>query len=492
MIFFDTKIYSILCIFFLFIFPVFFSRQQNTFTFNAAKGLIITGKVTPPIANVRIILTYTDNTGQSPLEVLTTAQGQFKFGPLNRNLKFSLAAEKESYIFSEYDTALHEFRAHKLCEVIATVKDENGNRLAGALLSLSGQDSYRKNLVTGDDGAINFHSLSPSQYYLRPMMKEYRFEPTSKLIDVKDGETVHVELNGKRVAYSAFGSVNALNGLPVGDVVVEARSSEQCGQHQEEATTEATGQYRLRGLQPGCEYTIRVRSSKENAVVVDRTVPTVHTITVANSDTRNVNIIALNPLSHTDVVARVTASNIDYYKSLSVQMFKKGQSDSPIYSYRVEAPLSSKANADAGAMIFFPRIPFDGRTYVVELTTTLSDKSFVYVLPSEQFEANHSTIYIDLNFTPEIHFNENELSENSFSAIILLALIVIAFFKQDLAVEFVTFAWDKINSLVQRTINQTSSPKRKDNRFDAAYNENEIEKLAQSINATKKKNVRKT
>lgn len=470
----------------------YFGSEQNTFTFNAAKGLIINGKVTPAIANVKITLTFTDNPAQTPLEVLTSAQGQFKFGPLNRNLNVALSAAKESYVFSEYDTERNEFKAHKLCEVIATVKDESGNKLAGALLSLSGLDSYRNNLFTGDDGTIVFHSLSPSQYYLRPMMKEYRFEPSSKLIDVKDGETVHVELSGKRVAYSVFGSVNALNGLAIADVVVEARSNEQCNQHQEEVTTQSNGQYRLRGLQPGCEYSVRVRSNNENAVVVDRTVPSVHTIKIDRDDVKNVNIIALNPLSHTDVIARVTASNIDYYKSLSVQMFKKGNAESPIYSHRVEAPASGKTNPEAGAMIFFPRIPFDGRAYVVELTSTLSDKSFAYTLPSEQFDANQSTIYIDLNFTPEIHFNESELNENSFSAIILLGLVVIAFFKQELAIEFLTFVWTRISSLAQRTINQASSPKRKDNRFDAAYNDTEIEKLAQSINATKKKSVRKT
>lgn len=161
--------------------------------------------------------------------MITSSNGQFKFGPLNGELAVSLSAFKESYVFSEFDSERGEFKAHKLCEVIATVKDEQGNKLSGVLLSLSGAESYRKNLVTAEDGTINFHSLSPSQYYLRPMMKEYRFEPSSKIIDVKDGETVRVELNGKRVAFSVFGSVNSLNGEPFADVVVEARAEERCG-----------------------------------------------------------------------------------------------------------------------------------------------------------------------------------------------------------------------------------------------------------------------
>lgn len=449
--------------------------------------------MTPPIADVKVTLTFSDSPELAPIEVLTTSNGQFKFGPLSSDLAVSLSAFKESYVFSEFDSERGEFKAHKLCEVIATVKDEQGNKLSGVLLSLSGAESYRKNLVTGEDGTINFHSLSPSQYYLRPMMKEYRFEPSSKIIDVKDGETVRVELNGKRVAFSVFGSVNSLNGEPFADVVVEAHAEERCGQHQEESTTETNGQYRIRGLQPGCEYVIRVRSNNENsATVVDRTVPTVRRIIVDKEDIQNINIVAISPLNYIDVIARVTASNNDYYKSLRVLLYKKGNQDSPLYSQRVETPISVKSRVNPGAMVFFPRIPFDGKSYVVELTTTLSDKNFKFTLPVEQFEANRSTIYLELDFVPEIRLNETDLNENSFSALILLGLIVIAFFKQELAIEFCSFLWTNISSLAQTAINQASSPKKKDNRFDATYNESEIEKLAQSINATKKKSVRKT
>lgn len=438
-------------------------------------------------------MTFSNNPELSPIDVLTSSNGQFKFGPLNGDLAVSLSAFKESYVFSEFDSERGEFKAHKLCEVIATVKDEQGNKLAGVLLSLSGSESYRKNLITGPDGTINFHSLSPSQYYLRPMMKEYRFEPSSKIINVQDGETVNVELNGKRVAFSVFGSVNSLNGEPFADVVVEARAEERCGHHQEESTTEPNGQYRIRGLQPGCEYEVRVRSNSENsATIVDRTVPTVRRITVDHDDVQNINIVAISPLNYIDVIARVTASNNDYYKSLRVLLYKKGNSDSPITSQRIESPTSVKSRVNPGAMIFFPRIPLDGISYVVELTTTLSDKNYKFTLPVEQFQANRSTIYVELDFSPELRSNENELNENSLSALILLGLIIIAFFKQELAIEFFSFLWTKANAVAQTAINQAASPKKKDNRFDTAYNESEIDKLAQSINATKKKNVRKT
>lgn len=58
--------------------------------------------------------------------------------------------------------------------------------------------------------------------------------------------------SGERVAYSALGSVTSLSGDPEPGVVVEAvgQGSQQCSQLQEESSTETSGQFRIRGLNP--------------------------------------------------------------------------------------------------------------------------------------------------------------------------------------------------------------------------------------------------
>ena len=42
---------------------------------------------------------------------------------------------------------------------------------------------------------------SPGQYFLRPMMKEYKFEPASQMIEVQEGTTVNLKISGTRVAF---------------------------------------------------------------------------------------------------------------------------------------------------------------------------------------------------------------------------------------------------------------------------------------------------
>lgn len=272
--------------------------------------------------------------------------------------------------------------------------------------------------------------------------------------------------------------------------MLEARAQDPCAQHQEEATSESNGQYRIRGLQPGCTYTIQVRSGKDNQAIIERTIPVSKQVSVGHDDIADINITAISPITSVDVVARILASSNEYYKSLRVVLYKKGNSDSPIYSQRIESPLNVRGRANPGILVFFPPIPYDQQTYIVELKTTLSDKNYNLNLPAVPLISNRSSIFVELNFTPEIRLSESDFNQNSLSALILIALVVIAFFKQDLAIEFFAFLWKNVTQLVQTVINQ--SVKRNDVRTDVVYNESEIEKLAQSINATKKKTVRKS
>lgn len=60
------------------------------------------------------------------------------------------------------------------------------------MVSLSGGEYYRQTSQSNIQGQILFLSLKPSEYYLRPMLKEYKFMPPSKVVNVKEGETIFV------------------------------------------------------------------------------------------------------------------------------------------------------------------------------------------------------------------------------------------------------------------------------------------------------------
>uniref|UniRef100_A0A182JRR9 SD-repeat containing protein B domain-containing protein n=1 Tax=Anopheles christyi TaxID=43041 RepID=A0A182JRR9_9DIPT len=455
----------------------------------ATKGLLINGRTVPPVKDATITLLFPKNADLVSQVALTDDRGEFRFGPIDPSLTVELSAEKESYVFSTFDRSTSSFSGHKLCEIIVTVKDDAGNRLAGVLLSLSGAESYRKNMVTGEDGTIKFHSLSPSEYYLRAMMKEYEFRPNSRLIKVEEGATVQEELVGKRTQFSIFGSITSLNGEPFPNVAVEAVSDETCGNVLEEATTEFNGQYRIRGLTPGCQYRVRVRTSTGPTAAVDRSIPRERVVTIEKADTRDVNLIAISPLAFVDVTVRVVASQNEHYKTLKITLYKKGN-DSPVHQQRIESPLNPKSKINPGIMVFFPRIPFDGKSYHIELTSTLSEKNYRYSLSSISFVANTSSFYVELPFEPELRTAEGDLNQSSLSAIVLIALIGFVFFKQELAFELLGLAWSKVGTLASGAMSRR--PTGKELKNDAGHiDTRDIDALASTIDGMKKKKTKK-
>lgn len=158
--------------------------------FRGIPGKVFKGKINPPLQNVLIAL----ETEEERLTTETDAQGKYKFPPQDDSKSYRLSAKKNSYVLVGPNQD-GDFIAHKLAEIVVQVfDDKTGVELQGALLSLSGGESYRSNLQTNEDGRITFNGLRPGEYFLKPMMKEYSFMPSSKIIDVREGERVELIL----------------------------------------------------------------------------------------------------------------------------------------------------------------------------------------------------------------------------------------------------------------------------------------------------------
>lgn len=89
------------------------------------------------------------------------------------------------------------------------------------MLSLSGP-KYRSNNITDNRGNFVFVGLSESTFHLRPILKEYKFEPSSLDVAVVEGKTSDVVFKAIRYAYSAFGIVKTLTGDVASGATIEA------------------------------------------------------------------------------------------------------------------------------------------------------------------------------------------------------------------------------------------------------------------------------
>lgn len=67
----------------------------------------------------------------------------------------------------------YSFSSQKLSQISVDIysKDEAEEPIPSVLLSLSGNDGYRNNSVSGAGGVFVFSNLFPGTFYLRPLLK---------------------------------------------------------------------------------------------------------------------------------------------------------------------------------------------------------------------------------------------------------------------------------------------------------------------------------
>ncbi|KYM94379.1 PREDICTED: nodal modulator 3 [Cyphomyrmex costatus] len=407
-------------------------------------GKIIAGQISPPLEGVTIRIIRKND--ESPIHtIITQKDGIYNVGPLDGKIEYRVTAEKEGFVITGPD-AKGMFLAHKLAEIIVQVSDHaDSSSLQGVLLSLSGGQSYRKNSITSEDGKFTFNSLSPGEYYLRPMMKEYRFDPPSKMINVVEGATVNVNLFGNRVAYSAYGSITSLNGEPEVGLLVEVQGQGNCSSLQEEATTEENGNFRIRGLQPKCIYAFRLKPNAESNAHIERTSPSSQLVQPMQ-DIHGLRLIAFHPISRTDVSVHVTSTQPEYYRTIKVKLCRENVPDSPVHISKLDVQQSTSKNTNAynaGFLVHFPPLQADGRKYFVQLESSLSQTVHKYRTIPVYFEANSSFKYVKLTFNAERKVDQGEMNQTSVIALPFIMLVALAFFNREKL-------WVWLNALLER------------------------------------------
>lgn len=166
----------------------------------AQRGLYVTGTIRPAISDVEI--TISGGRLSQPVQVFTDNQGRYSYGPVNLDghpildlaATFTLNAEKRGYIIHP-GNSFGEFVAEKLAEITITLTDHaTGQPLSSVLVAAAGGVGFRQNSQTGADGKVTLSGLNPGEYFIKPVLKEYRFEPSSKLVQIEDGASVELQI----------------------------------------------------------------------------------------------------------------------------------------------------------------------------------------------------------------------------------------------------------------------------------------------------------
>jgi len=439
--------------------------QLDSVIFTATKGLFVSGTITPALEGATI--TLESDQLDEPVTTTTDEKGGYSLGPFPRDIKYSVKAEKLGYVITEMEKG--SFSAKKLASVLVRIADVNGAQLAGVVVSLSGgETNYRTNEQTGPNGSLSFLALSPGEYFVKPVLKEYEFEPKSKLITVKEGAEEVVDIIGTRVAFSLFGTLSSLKGDPEAGVTMEAVGQGECAKYQEEGITGQDGKFRIRGLQPSCSYLLGLKTTKSN-VHVERTIPAAQPITVQDGDISGIDMIALRPKTNMDVSLMVKVKK-DSIKNIKAKLFC-GDSDSPIHTVKM----------DNQKFYIFPSIPSDGKDcYItVEANANLANQRVkagrVDFVADKPFE--HHMVEIEL----ESSIGRGDIGQASWLTLPFIVLLVTLVLQWDKVSPVITSAVGNVERMV--TARRAVSPIRS----TVDMSEDDINKAVKYVEASTRK-----
>jgi len=246
----------------------------------AKPGKNIRGRIEPPVEGVRIeVRQVSDGSTKGDVTVYKTdSTGKYETGPVyddsdadrkeRGRVRYEIVPSLDGYFFEPLPNSPHDFKASRYSSIEVTVmhhysEPPSSEPLPGVLVSLSSSThpNFRAKKLTRPDGTLVFGQLIPGVYYLRPLLKEYEFDPPQVSLTLSQGEQQQLQLKATRVAYSCAGKLKTLAGSSegLGALVVQAHSS---GGQVEECEVSATGDYILRGLQPHNTYSLTVKSNR--------------------------------------------------------------------------------------------------------------------------------------------------------------------------------------------------------------------------------------
>ncbi|KAK7913571.1 hypothetical protein WMY93_013782 [Mugilogobius chulae] len=361
-------------------------------------------------------------------------------GPLHSDRQYDITASKEGFVLSPVEGTQGDFKAFALAGVTFKIQSEDGLPLSGVLLSLSG-GQFRSNLLTQDTGLLTFNNLSPGQYYFKPMMKEFRFEPASQMITVEEGQNLNIDIIGIKTAYSCYGAVQSLSGDAERDVAVEAVGQGDCSLYSEDTVTDEEGRFRLRGLLPGCKYLIQLRAEGNDHI--ERALPEHRAIEVGSSDIDGVNIIAFRQINQFDLSGNIITSP-EHLPTLSVKLYKSDNLDNPINSVSLGQSL----------FFHFPPLDRDGENYVLMLYSTLSRSQYDFTLPQVTFSSTGYHKHVTLTFNPTRKVPDQDVAQGSYIALPLTLLLLLAAYNHERVIPLLLQLVSRIQGV--RSMAQTS------------------------------------
>jgi hypothetical protein len=199
-------------------------------------------------------------TGSQSLDVLTDAQGKFKFSGLPTSGVYTVAVNKRHYTLANPTQNL----AHPAADVsvffqarlnrhsiVGQITREKGGLLSGVVVQLV--QSPTTTATTGSDGRYSFPELEAGKNYtVVPVLEDFEITPENVTFEDLSENQIQ-DFVARRTIFDLAGNVTDENGEPLADVTVNVTGSKSLS-----AVTDSQGGFVFLDLPADGSYTISV------------------------------------------------------------------------------------------------------------------------------------------------------------------------------------------------------------------------------------------
>ncbi|UMM33520.1 hypothetical protein L5515_006968 [Caenorhabditis briggsae] len=401
---------------------------DNAVVFKSFRGIFLDGSIKPAVENAAVkAVLKTDK--DVVIETVSGKDGKFRIGPVKRIEDYDITATLDGFKFSPTSTPGH-FGSVKLSQLSIKVADEVTNEpLDGVLLSLVGGkgSDYRSNNVLDATAQKNFVALAPGEYFVRAILQEYKFSPSTSTISVKEGQHENVVLKGKRVSFSAYGKMREMSANAVSDVLIEALS-QGCDLHQSEATTSSDGTFRIRGLLPNCEYNVYAKAYVDGANA-PHTFPRQFTVSMTPEDVKGLEFIATKTVKTTDISVEIGMESVPEVQSVRVVITKNDNEH--IQTATVVAPQY---------LHYLVNLPRDGEEYAIRVEPERPPQAFNAKTVRVVADAAMKVARVPLTTSKKL--NDVDISVGSLLSLPFFVSLALIFFNQNRVLEYLELFLD--------------------------------------------------
>lgn len=140
-------------------------------------------------------------------------------------------------------------------------------------------------------------------------------------------------------------------------------------------------------------------------------------------------------------MVRPSAETVEHLRSVKLRLSPEEKPDQSIHVARLDSIVGSQGSKvfefyPAGVIVHFPLIPADGRGYILQLESSLSQSSYDYSSQAISFRANVSYHYMPFVFEPVPRFVDQDMNQGSMFLLPLLVVALISYFGWDHIIPF--------------------------------------------------------